>query len=246
MPPDHDADGDGHPAATDCDETNPTINPDAVEICGIADEDCDGNIDEGDPAELCATNPGGGICDMNSCGCPEGTFDLDRDIPGCECVAMPALNEGLTCGDPIVIPAVADNGQVQTVTGNIMPDDREVWYRVRAVDRADTSCDNFHFRVQFTRNPNNTFEMNVRRGDCAGFDDLAFVDYTWATDFRAMVDDRLAGECPCWAAGGTPTTNVSQCQDNSSEFFIRVRRRVGSELACDEYELEISNGVYDT
>ncbi len=43
-----DADGDGVHLPTDCDDTDPDINPDADEICDDVDNDCDGDIDEDD------------------------------------------------------------------------------------------------------------------------------------------------------------------------------------------------------
>lgn len=56
--PPRDSDGDGWPAArvggtncadgADCDDTDPTVNPDADEVCDDGDDnDCDGGIDEG-------------------------------------------------------------------------------------------------------------------------------------------------------------------------------------------------------
>lgn len=45
-----DQDGDGFRPPDDCDETNPAINPDAVEISfNFVDENCDGNLGECDP-----------------------------------------------------------------------------------------------------------------------------------------------------------------------------------------------------
>lgn len=49
--PIRDADGDNSGdlacGGTDCDDTNTTINPAATEVCNTADDNCDGNIDEG-------------------------------------------------------------------------------------------------------------------------------------------------------------------------------------------------------
>ncbi len=42
-----DADGDGYDNTADCDDTNPAINPDAIEECDGVDNNCDGQIDEG-------------------------------------------------------------------------------------------------------------------------------------------------------------------------------------------------------
>lgn len=42
-----DADQDGFSVEIDCDDTNPSINPDAEEVCNLIDDDCDQLIDEG-------------------------------------------------------------------------------------------------------------------------------------------------------------------------------------------------------
>jgi hypothetical protein len=41
-----DGDNDGYPLSEDCDDTNPDVNPGAIERCNGVDDDCDGEIDE--------------------------------------------------------------------------------------------------------------------------------------------------------------------------------------------------------
>ena len=135
------------------------------------------------------------------------------------------------------------------VTGNVLPDDRDVWYRFRATDTAETTgCDNYHVRARLADNPDDTFEMSVFRGSCTAAAECAgtpgIVDYNWATDFRSTIDGRLTGQCPCSNAT-EPPTDVSRCQDDTANYFVRVRRTTGSVLRCAGYTLEVSNGLYD-
>ena len=44
-----DGDGDGFDSDVDCDDNNPAVNPDAVEVCDGIDNNCDGLIDDDDP-----------------------------------------------------------------------------------------------------------------------------------------------------------------------------------------------------
>jgi hypothetical protein len=132
----------------------------------------------------------------------------------------------------------------QNVIGNVMPDDREVWYRFRGVDVADTACDTYHVRVQITANPSNAFEITVLRGDCTTFAcaDMGYEDFEAMTDFADSAG-MGAGECPC-TADGARLDNVSVCNDSTQTYFVRVRRRAGAALGCAPYTIEISNGLY--
>jgi hypothetical protein len=241
VPRGRDVDGDGVPAETDCDETDPRVHPGAREHCNERDDDCDMRVDEDDPAEMCEGM--GGICIDGRCGCEAGTFDFDG-MPGCECTAAPPLGEGDSCVEAIDLGAVDDTGQMVSVMGNVLPDDRVTWYRFRAIDVADTACDNYHVRAQLRTNPGDTFELTLFRGMCGDPTcmDAGYTDASWATDFR---DATGVGECPCEAAP-TATPGLNLCSDNTADFYVRVRRRAGRPVGCETYLLEVSNGVYDT
>lgn len=245
VPDEIDVDGDGSPAGEDCDETSAERSPDLPEICDGIDDDCDERVDEGDPLELCEFNPGGGTCIMGSCGCPPGQFDLIPKMPGCECTAMPRPTEGLSCMEAIDLGPIADTMQRMVVTGNVMPDDREVWYRFRGVDSPDTDCDAWHVRVLMMTNPADAFEFTVFTGDCGtlGCADQGYTDFERMSDFRMDVMGMMGGQCPCSSAS-PPPAGVTPCSDESTDYFVRVRRRPGIALSCAAYVIEISNGLY--
>lgn len=236
-----DVDGDTFPAETDCDEANPDVNPGEAEVCGLADDNCSGTVDEGDAQALCNGNPGGPLC-MTSICCPFTNLNIDRDPGnGCECAVTPTLNSGDTCANALSLAAVSDVGMGQTVTvsDNALPAGREVWYRFTATDSADATCDNFNVRVRFLQNPGNRYRFNVFRGCstvlCDG--NTGYTDTTWGVNTN---QSGRRGQCPCAAADGT----LNSCGNDTQDFMVRVRWADTSAPDCDPYELEITNGVF--
>ena len=235
-----DIDGDGDPAATDCDETNPMRSSRLPEICDTIDNNCNGAADDGDPGALCMDSPTGGLCMAGGvCACPAGTYDIDRTVPGCECTASPATG-GESCGAAIDLGSLADTGASMMVTGNAI--DRDLWYHFRAVDTADTTCDQFNVGVHLAADSGD-YELHVTRGACDTGTSCpdALTDFNYAFDFREDRLGVLTGQCPCWA--GTPTDNVSPCEDNSIDVYVRVSRRDGAPRSCSSFTMTVSNGV---
>ena len=113
----------------------------------------------------------------------------------------------------------------------------------RALDTAETSCDEFFVDVRFEENPGDQFGFAVYQGDCrtnvcAG--DILFQHFDDCTGTR---DGEVIGECPCSA---TAVEGQTICEDSSETFYIRVRR-VGSEITtCEGYTLIITNASYAT
>jgi hypothetical protein len=89
---DEDSDGDGYIAASDCDDDNPNIHPEAVEGCDGLDQNCNGDIDEGFDADrdgytVCGSgDPDNADCDDDDGGVHPGAEEqcdgVDDDCDG--------------------------------------------------------------------------------------------------------------------------------------------------------------------
>jgi hypothetical protein len=212
-----------------------------VEICNGQDDDGDQFIDEGAPEDLCAAVPNGtprcnGLLGCVIDACEDGYYDIDMQVEnGCECSPDAAEDNSVMCADARNLGSFADSSTSMEVTGNIVGIDDEDWYSFTANDSADSSCDSFHARALLVENPSDQFVIDVWRGGCNGSQICSGVaDMQWYTNFSAGG----VGECPC----GPTSTN--HCGSDTATFVVRVRRRAGMPLTCDNYKLEVSNGKY--
>ena len=58
-----------------------------------------------------------------------------------------------------------------------------------------------------------------------------------------------AGECKCsnktaGKGSGPGAPGLNFCSDNSADFFVRVRLKAGAKPTCENYKIELSNGLY--
>lgn len=71
-----DNDSDGFDATSDCDDSDPSVNPGATEVCDEKDNDCDGLVDEGVATDYCSDADADGTGDpatrLAACSRPTG------------------------------------------------------------------------------------------------------------------------------------------------------------------------------
>lgn len=96
-----DADKDGYTDDVDCDDADPAVHPDAVEVCNGIDDDCDGAIDDADTDLVAddwfgdADGDGYGSVDERVVACeqPDGTYAEPLDCDGTDPTIHPGGTE---------------------------------------------------------------------------------------------------------------------------------------------------------
>jgi len=112
-----DGDGDGYSACTDCNDADPTVSPAGTETCNLADDDCDGTVDE-DAVDAAlwfvdADLDGHGDPDATVAACqqPDGTSTLGDDCDDADATAAPGNAEVWYDGVDQACDGGSDNDQ---------------------------------------------------------------------------------------------------------------------------------------
>ncbi len=106
--------------ADDCDDVEEGINPEATEVCNDADDDCDGDTDEGvgSPSVWYLDHDGDGYgtskFSTNECTAPSGYVDNDEDCDDLEATTNPGETE--VDGDGVDNDCVNDPPSLTGVT----------------------------------------------------------------------------------------------------------------------------------
>lgn len=195
-------------------------------------------------------------------GTPDGTTPGDGPVQsdgttgdGGPCYPEPdETTGGDTCADAL------DRGTVDftttthvTVSGNLWPAADVDWYKVIFKDdMSAANCGKFKARISFSQNPGDHFRFDVLSSDCTSQATCqtvtagdAGVDLDGGMPTGGLTNYSLDGlpACPCAvAATPSPTSDtVKLCNDYSVELRVRVFRKTGAPIVCENYELSIDN-----
>jgi hypothetical protein len=227
-----------------------TAQTPAAESCNAKDDNCDGTTDEGDPNALCTAEgpipPHGsyvcsakGTCDLGPCEAGWAAFPPGPVKDGCAC-AMEAGEPNNLCANATSAGMVTDTpGSNITLAGTLSAqDDVDVW-TFDTVDTDELTTNSYHVSINFTSPmPNEEFVMDVIHGDACtdtpSGNSTNITSYTWCVDGRGA--DGTSGEIPCANDGTQPV----HCNNNSSKYFVIVRRKLGATGTCSQYNVSIT------
>lgn len=219
-----------------CDAKDP-----APEVCNGIDDDCNGQVDDGDPDALCKSQGGtpahahwacvSGQCKLGSCDAGWTNYPPGPPSAGCAC-ALDSTEPNEQCSAAKTVGPVSDGSATPVVvTGTLSGANDSDWYQFDASDVAETTTNSYHLSIHLTApSPNNEFVFDVIRGsNCSGTAHSAFTDYDWCVDFTSGT----LGEAVCSADGDV------HCGDHTSHYFVRVYRKAGATATCTQYKLSI-------
>lgn len=223
----------------------------APETCNAIDDNCDGVTDEGDPNVLCSSagpvpphasfgcSPAG-VCGVGQCDVGWADYPPPSSLEvGCTCpVEMGELND--LCANATSAGTVTDSaGSSVTLTGTLSAaNDVDVW-TFDTVDTDEVTTNSYHLSIDFTAPmPNDEFVMDVIHGDACtdtpSGNATNITSYDWCVNGTGP--DGLSGEIPCANDGSQPV----HCNNNSSKYFVRVRRKLGATGTCTQYSVVVT------
>ncbi|HSN98767.1 MAG TPA: hypothetical protein VLS89_10800, partial [Candidatus Nanopelagicales bacterium] len=214
------------------------------EVCNAFDDDCDEEIDNADPTQLCGPEPPNGAwtCNQGTCeigGCDPGWTNFPPGAPsdGCAC-SIEAQEPNDTCADAKNAGSVSDASPASVlIQGTLSSNgDVDVW-SVDTVDTAQGNTNTYHVSIDFTAPmPNDEFLVDVIRGDaCADMPTgpgVAITAYDWCVDGTSAAGNE--GELGCG-----PTAPV-RCGNHTSKYYVRVYRKPGATATCTPYEITVT------
>ena len=145
---------------------------------------------------------------------------------------------------------MSDEGdETITIRGNVLDDDDDDWYVISASDdvSADIAAgiDYFNFNVEIVTGTSDYRFVIHKGGTGAGNRECptedGYTEYNWFLEDDGSADHTAPSDTRQCAMD---SPSYSDCENNSDEFYIHVYRLGSSEMSCQQYELQITNGVW--
>jgi hypothetical protein len=224
----------------------------AAESCNGTDDNCDMQVDNGDPNDLCSSQGpkpahaswacNAAKCELGPCDKGYVAFPPGPAKDGCQC-QQEAGEPNDTCANAKYAGTVADSGGNITLSGTLSSaNDVDVW-SFDSTDVDEVTNNSYHVAIHFTAPAaNNEFQMDViRSASCVDAPSGAgtnITDYDWCVNAS---DATPQGEAGCGA------TAAVHCADHSSKYFVRVHRKAGATGTCATYSISVTaaGGVCD-
>ena len=241
-----DADGDGFSQDEDCDDTEPFINPDAVEICDGLDNNCDGLSDEGVMDTFFEDSDGDGFGSsinlVQACESPAGFVTTSSDCNDQNSSIYPGSNElcdGLdnNCNDEID-EGVGSLYMLDRDLDGFGDSNTEVYACTLEDGLSETGgdCDDTNALI-FPQAPEYCDNLD---NDCDGTIDDTVEQYTFYIDGDGDgFGDANTSVSSCTLPSGH-STNSLDCDDVDSAIYP------GQEEICDELDNDCNGSIDDS
>jgi hypothetical protein len=217
------------------------------EICNGLDDNCSGQIDEGNPNQLCAYKgpqpPNAnwacvnGMCELGACDPGYTAFPTGTPATGCAC-QIDANEPNGSCAAAKNVGTVTSTGTTPIVIEGTLSSLTDIdYYAFTTTDVDEMTTNSYHVSISFTLPvTNDEFIMDVIRGtpcvDVPTGAGTAITSYDWCVN----ASNGTIGEAPCGPTG------VNHCTDYSSPYYLRVYRQAAATPTCTEYQLTVTGG----
>ena len=223
------------------------------EICNGKDDNCNGQIDEGDPNALCAGMGApppnanwacvNGMCQLGTCQPGWTAYPSGNAMNGCTCPVDSDEPNG-TCSQATSSGTVSSTSTTPiTLTGTLSSDTDVDVYTFNTTNPSPSGSNPYHVSIAFTSPaPNTEFVMDVIRGnpcsDTPTGGGIGITSYDWCVNGTGTVAGNPVGEAPCAPA----TAGVPHCNDESAIYYVRVYRAAGVTGTCTPYSITVTGG----